>query len=202
MIIILFIYALSTFFQTKFKVAIRVSIFFPLRQSFLHFSLVPQSCPTICDPMNCSPPGLPVHHQLPEFTQTQVHRVSDAIQPSHPLASPSPPAFNLSQHQGLFQWVCSSHQVVQVFHSSWKPVHTQAFPWGSACPRNQSGTWRASATLWLHPVKQPWNLFSRSLSIQKVCGGWVAESCPTLYGLPFPSPGEISDPGIEPGSPA
>ena len=64
---------------------------------------VTQSCPTLCDPMNRSMPGLPVHHQLPEFTQTHVHRVSDAIQPSHPLASPSPPAPNPSQHQGLFQ---------------------------------------------------------------------------------------------------
>ena len=66
-------------------------------------SSVTQSCPTICDPMNRSTPGLPVHHKLPEFTQTQVHRVSDAIQPSHPLASPSPPAPNPSQHQSLFQ---------------------------------------------------------------------------------------------------
>ena len=64
---------------------------------------VAQSCPTLCDPMNHSMPGLPVHHQLPEFTETHVHRVSDAIQSSHPLSSPSPPAFNLSQHQGLFQ---------------------------------------------------------------------------------------------------
>ena len=64
---------------------------------------VTQSCPTLCDPMNRSTPGLPVHHQLPEFTETQVHRVSDAIQPSHPLASPSPPAPNPPQHQSLFQ---------------------------------------------------------------------------------------------------
>ena len=64
---------------------------------------VAQSCPTLCDPMNCSTPGLPVHHQLPEFTETQVHPVSDAIQPSHPLSSPSPPAPNPSQHQSLFQ---------------------------------------------------------------------------------------------------
>ena len=62
-----------------------------------------QSCPTLCDPMNRSTPGLPVHHQLLEFTQTHVHRVGDAIQPSHSLSSPSPPALNLSQHQGLFQ---------------------------------------------------------------------------------------------------
>ena len=76
-------------FQIKF---IRVSV-----------SSVAQSCPTLCDPMNHSMPGLPVHHQLLEFTQTHVHRVSDAIQPSHPLSSPSPPAPNPSQHQGLFQ---------------------------------------------------------------------------------------------------
>ena len=67
------------------------------------FSSVAQSCPTLCDPMNLSTPGLPVHHQLPEFTQTHAHRVGDAIQPSHPLSSPSPPAPNPSQHQGLFQ---------------------------------------------------------------------------------------------------
>ena len=67
------------------------------------FSSVTQSCPTLCDPMNHSTPGLPVHHQFPEFTQTHVHRVSDAIQPSQPLSSPSPPAPNPSQHQSLFQ---------------------------------------------------------------------------------------------------
>ena len=71
--------------------------------SSVQFSLVAQSCPTLCNPMNCSTPGLPVHHQPPESTQTHVHRVGDAIQPSHPLSSPSPPAFTLSQHQGLFQ---------------------------------------------------------------------------------------------------
>ena len=71
--------------------------------SYQSVQLVAQSCLTLCDPTNCSMPGLPVHHQLPEFTQTHVHRVSDAIQPSHPLSSPSPPAPNPSQHQGLFQ---------------------------------------------------------------------------------------------------
>ena len=69
----------------------------------IQFSSVAQSCPTLCDPRNCSMPDPPVHHQLPEFTQTHVHRVSDAIQPSHPLPSPSPPAPNPSQHQSLFQ---------------------------------------------------------------------------------------------------
>ena len=80
----------------------------------LHFSSVSQSCPTLCDPMNHSTPGLPVHHQLPEFTQTHVHRVGHAIQPSHPQSSPSPPAPNPSQHQSLFQWVNSSHEVAKV----------------------------------------------------------------------------------------
>ena len=79
--------------------------------SNLVFSSVAQSCPILWDPMDCSTPGLPVHHQLPEFTQTHVHWVGDAIQPSHSLSSLSPPAFNLSQHQGLFKLVSSSHQV-------------------------------------------------------------------------------------------
>ena len=80
----------------------------------VQFSSVAQSCPTLCNPMNRSMPGLPVQHQLPEFTQTHVHRVGDAIQPSHPLSSPSPPAPNPSQHQGLFQWVNSLHDVAKV----------------------------------------------------------------------------------------
>ena len=74
----------------------------------VQFSSVAQSCLTLCHPMNCSTPGFPVHHQLLELAHTHVHQVNDAIQPSHPLSSPSPPAFNLSQHQGLFQWVSSS----------------------------------------------------------------------------------------------
>ena len=73
-----------------------------LGEGGMHFSSV-QSCPTLCDPMDYSTPDLPVHHQLPELTQAHVHLVGDAIQPSHPLSCPSPPAFNLSQHQGLFQ---------------------------------------------------------------------------------------------------
>ena len=80
----------------------------------VHFNSVAQSCPTLSDLMNRSTPGLPVHHQPPEFTQTHVHWVSDAIQPSHSLSSPSLPTFNLSQHQGLLQWVSSSHQVAKV----------------------------------------------------------------------------------------
>ena len=82
--------------------------------SSVQFSSVAQSCLTLCDPMNCSTPGLPVHHHLTEFNQNHVHRVGDAIQPSHPLSSPSPPAPNPSQHQSLFQWVNSLHEVAKV----------------------------------------------------------------------------------------
>ena len=80
----------------------------------VHFISVTQSCRTLCDPMDCSAPGFPVHHQLPELTQTHVHQVGDAIQPSHPLSFSSLPAFNLSQHQGHFKWVSSSHQVAKL----------------------------------------------------------------------------------------
>ena len=80
----------------------------------IQFSSAAQSGPTPCDPMNCSTSGLPVHHHLPEFTQTHIHRIRDAIQPSHPQSSPSPPAPNPSQHQSVFQWVNSSHEVAKV----------------------------------------------------------------------------------------
>ena len=82
--------------------------------SSLQFSSFTESCPTLRDPLNHSTPGLPVHHQLPESTQTHVHCIDDAIQPSYPLFSPSPPALNLSQHQGLFKWVSSPYQVAKV----------------------------------------------------------------------------------------
>ena len=82
--------------------------------SSVQFSSVTQSCPTLCDPMNRSTPGLPVHHQLQEFTQTHVHRVSDALQPSCPLSSPSYPALNPSQHQSLFRRLNSLHEVAKV----------------------------------------------------------------------------------------
>ena len=84
--------------------------------SSVQFSSVTQSCPNLYDPMNCSRPGLPVYHQLPEFTQTHVHRVGDAIQSSHPLLSPSPPGLNPSQNHRLFQRVSSSHVVAKVLH--------------------------------------------------------------------------------------
>ena len=92
----------------------------------VQFISVTQSCMTVCYPMDCSTPGFPVRQQLLELTQTQVHRVSDAIKPSHPLSSPSPPAFNLAQHQGLSQWVTSSHQVAKILEFQ---LQHQSFQW-------------------------------------------------------------------------
>ena len=101
----------------------------------VQFSSVAQSCPTVCDPMNCRTPGLPVHHQLPEFAQTYVHWVGDAIQPSHPLSALVPPALNLSQHQGIFpmnRLFASGSQSIEVSAStSVLPMNTQDwFPLG------------------------------------------------------------------------
>ena len=97
-------FVVKTIYSWEFKI-IALSV---------QFSSVTQSSSNLCDPMNCSTPGLPVLHQLPEATQTHVHWVDNAIQLSHPLSSPSPPAFNLSQHQGLFKWLSSLHQVAKV----------------------------------------------------------------------------------------
>ena len=94
--------------------------------SFHQFSSVTRLCLTPCDPTDCSTSGLPVDHRLPELAQTHVHCVGDAIQPSHPLSSPSPPVFNLSQCQGLFQWVSSSHQVAKVLEFQ---LQHQSFQW-------------------------------------------------------------------------
>ena len=114
--------------------------------SSVQFSSVAQSCLTLCDPMNRSTPGLPVHHKLLEFAQTHAHQVDDAIQPSHPRLSPSPPAPTPSQHQDLFQWLNSSHEVAKVLEFQ---LQHQSFQWtprtdplwdglvGSPCsPRN------------------------------------------------------------------
>ena len=107
-----------------------ISIFdsFDAQFSSAQLNSVAQSCLTLCNPMDGSTPGLPVHHQLPEFTQTHVHWVDDATHPSHPLSSPSLPALNLSQHQGLFKWVSSLHQEAKVLEfqlqlspSKWTP---------------------------------------------------------------------------------
>ena len=115
-----------------FTTAIMLYSGFPRTYSSYNWKFVPLtssfqllSCSVaLCDPRDCSTPGLPVHHQLLEFTQTHVHQVADAIQPSHPLLSPSHPTFNLSQHQGLFKWVSSSHQVAKVLE-----FQHQSFQW-------------------------------------------------------------------------
>ena len=107
--------------------------------SSVQFSSVAQSCPTLCDPMNRSTPGLPVHHQLPEFTQTHVHWVGDAIQPSHPLSSPSPPTPNPSQHQGLFQWV----------NSAWGGQSTGVSALASFLPKKSQGLSPSEWTGWI-----------------------------------------------------
>ena len=103
--------------------------FIPGMQGFfssVQYSSVTQSCLTLCDPGNRSTPGLPIHHQLPESTQTHVHWVDDAIKPSHPRLSPSPPALNFSQNQGLFQWVNSSHEVAKLLEFQ---LQHQSFQW-------------------------------------------------------------------------
>ena len=101
-------------------------LYINVNQLSVQFSSVTQLCLTLCDPMNRSTPGLPVHHQLPEFTQTHAHRVGDAIQPSQPLSSPSPPAPNPSQHQGLCQWVNSLHKGAKELEFQ---LQHQSFQW-------------------------------------------------------------------------
>ena len=100
--------------KTVFPKTVLAELDIHMPRNEAQFSSVTQSCPTLCDPVDWSTLDLPVHHPLPEFTQTHVHWVGDAIQPSHPLLIPSPPIFNLSQHQGLFKWGSSSHQVAKV----------------------------------------------------------------------------------------
>ena len=123
-------------------------------------SSVAQSSPTICDPMDCSTPGFPVHHQLLELTQTHVHWVGDAIQPSHPLFSPSSPAFNLSQHQGLFKWVSSLHQVARVMEFQLQPYFYQYFflSWFS------HATWRRSQIQYLRLMTITYTFFQTEAS--------------------------------------
>ena len=106
-----------------------------MKHCSVQFSSVAQSCPTLCNPMDCSMPGFLVHHQLPELSQTHVHWVGDAIQPSFPLSFPSPPAFSLPQYQGLFKWVSSSHQLAKVLELQ---LQHQSFHW---TPRTISLGW-------------------------------------------------------------
>ena len=150
-------------------------------KSSVQFSSVAQLCQ--CDPMNCSTPGLPVHHQLLVSTQTHVHRVSDAIQPSHPLLSPSPPALNLSQHQGLFKWVNSSNQVAKVLEFQ---LQHQSFQWtprtdllqdglaGSPCsPRDSQ---ESSPTPQFKSISFSVLSFLYSLTLTSIHGHWKNHS--------------------------
>ena len=144
------------------------SMNFPIWRSFfvpcawrmsVQFSSVAQLCSTLCSPTNCSTPGFPVHHQRPELTQTHVHWVSDAIQPSHPLSSPSPPAFNLSRHQGVYQWVSSSHQVAKILEFQ---LQHQSFQW-----MNIQDWFPLGLTGWISSqFKGLWRVFSNT-TVQK-----------------------------------
>ena len=160
---------------------------------------VTQSCPTLCDPMDCSMPGFPVHHQFPEPTQTHVHWVGDAIQPSHPLSSPSLPAFHLSQHQGLFQWVGSSHQVAKVLEFQLKH---QSFQWIFCGSVQFSSVPELCPTL-CEPMdcstqSIQWILLSHFSRVRLCATPWTAayQASPSMgfsrqeycSGLPFPSP--------------
>ena len=165
---------------------------YQIKSLSVQFSSVDQSCLTLCNPMNCSTPGLPVHHQLMEFTQTHVHQVSDAIQPYHPLSSPSPPASNPSQHQSLFQWVNSLHEVAKV-------------------PSIKYGI-----TIIIDHLKVYVLFFYSSSEVTQSCptlcnpvdcsppGSSVMGFSRQEYwsGLPFTSAGHLPNPGFEPRSPA
>ena len=118
-------------FSHQYCCTFQLMLYICLEDLYLYsvqFSSVVKSCPALCNPTDCSIPGFPVQHQLPELAQTHVHQVSDVIQLSHPMLSPSPPAFNLYQHQGLFQSVTSSHQVAKILelqlqHQSFQRIH-------------------------------------------------------------------------------
>ena len=115
--------------RVRTQVSCIAGIFFTTEQPatpLVQFSLVAQSYPTLCDTMDCSTPSLLVHHQFPEPFQTHVYHICDAIQPSHPWSSHSPPIFNLSQNQGLFKWVSSSHQVAKILEFQ---LQHQSFQW-------------------------------------------------------------------------
>ena len=132
----------------------------------LQFSSVAQLCLPLCDPMNHSTPGLPVYHQLPELTQTHVHWSSDAVQQSHPLSYTSPPALNVAQHQGLFKWVSSSHQVAKVSAStSVLPMNTQDwFPLGWT--GWTSLQFKGLSRLFFNTTVQKHQIFCTQLSLQ------------------------------------
>ena len=139
--------------------------------SSVQFSSVAQSCPTLCDPMNRNMPGLPVHHQLPELTQTHVHWVGDTIQPSHPLSSPSHPDPNPSQNQGLFQWFNSLHEVAKVLefqlqHHSFQSVLVYKLGWEKE-RKNCTQTDTESSTYVLFWLLKTWGLQVKEKTVVK-----------------------------------
>ena len=136
----------------------------------VQFSSVAQLSPTLCDPKDCSTPGLPIHHQLLEFTLTHVHWISGAIQASHPLVSPSPPAFNLSQHQCLFQWVSSLHQVAKVLEFQ---LQHQSFQWIFRTDFLQDGGWislqsKGLSGVFSNTIIQKHQFFNAQLSLRSL----------------------------------
>ena len=147
-----------------------------IKQS-IQFSSVTQSCPTLCDPMNCSTPGLPVHHHLLEFTQTHVRRVGDAIQPSHPLWSLSPPTFILSQHQGLFKWISSDRaDWLSLVAQTEKHLSTMWETWvrslGQEDPLEKEMAIHSSTITWKIPwTEEPGRL--QSMGLERVGHDWV-----------------------------
>ena len=136
---------------------------------------VAQLCPTLCDPMDCSTPGFPVHHQFPELTQTHVHQVTDAIQPGHLLSSPSPLAFNLSQHQGPFKWVSSLYQVTKYWSFSFSISPSKEYSGLISCRIDWfellvvQGAVKILLSSWLVGIKnhvKTWVCILNSLSLQ------------------------------------
>ena len=143
---------------------------------------------TLCNPMNCIMPGFPVHHQMLESTQNHVHRVSDAIQPSHPLSSPSPPAFNLSQHQGLFKWVSSSHQVVKVLefqlqHQSvqWTPRTDLLYDGLVGSPCSARDSQESSPTPQFKSITSSALSFLHSLTLKSIHDHWKNHNLDQTY---------------------
>ena len=164
----------------------------------VQFSSFTQLCLTLCDPMNCSMAGFPVYHQLLELAQTHVHRVSDVIQTAHPLSCPSPPAFNLSQHQGLFKWVSCSHQVAKVLefqlqHQSFLNIQDW-FPlgWTDWISLQSKGLSRvfSNTTVWKHQFFgtqqhiSPWQIPSPSI-LHPYCLSCVLSFANLLLGIPL-----------------
>ena len=154
----------------------------------VHFSHSVMSHSLLCDPMDCSTSGFPVHHQLPELTQTHVHQISDAIQPSHSLSSPSPPTFNLSQHHGLFQWISSSHQVAKVLefqlqHHSFQWIFRTdiLYDWLVLSPFSPRDSQESSPTPQFKSINSSALSFLHSPSLTSIHGYWKTHSLDYVF---------------------